>query len=283
MVDIEHLRQWIGRYESATDQITPVPIKALQASLDREDIACRTGDNLPPMWHILYFLPISKQSDLGANGHPKPGDFMPPIPLPRRMYAGSRMLFHKSLQVGDDISRKSIIADITFKQGRSGPLVFLKLNHEISVNNQLALVEEQEIVYRRAHEAGDPLPSYRLAPTNDEWRHEVTADPVMLFRFSALTFNGHRIHYDYPYTTDVEGYPGLVVHGPLLAILLLELLHRQLPGAQVREYRFQALKPVFTAEPFFLCGTRGDVGGVINLWVSDTDGHLCLQASAMLA
>ena len=282
-VKIELLRRWIGKVETTTDQVTPVPIKALQATLNREEIGCTRGENLPPMWHILYFLPVCRQSDLSSNGHPHMGGFMPPIPLPRRMYAGNRILFHQPLQVGDPVTRNSSITDVSFKQGRSGPLVFLKISHEISNDMGLAVTEEQDIVYRREPGPGDPPPSYLPAPRDNDWQQEFTADPVLLFRFSALTFNGHRIHYDHPYTTTVEGYPGLIVHGPLLAILLLELIFRQAPGAQVLEYGFRALKPVFAAQPFFLCGAPGDDRRKINLWVRDADGHLCLQASARLA
>lgn len=283
IVDIEYLRKWIEKHESATDQITPVPVKALQATLNRQEIVCLPGDYLPPMWHILYFLPICKQSDLSPNGHPHMGDFMPPVPLPRRMYAGSRMQFHQPLQIGDHITRNSTIRDVIFKQGRSGPLVFLKITHEISDDKGIAITEEQDIVYRQHPEPGDPAPSYLTAPQGGEWLQEMETDPVVLFRFSALTFNGHRIHYDYPYATAVEGYPGLIVHGPLLAIYLLELLHEQISGAQVLEFKFQALKPVFAGERFFLCGTPADDRRLINMWVRDIDGHLCLQASVRLA
>ena len=282
-IDIDYLRKWIGKSESAIDQVTPVPIKALQATLNRQEIVCRSGDYLPPMWHILYFLPISRQSDLSPNGHPHMGDFMPPVSLPRRMYAGGRMQFHQPLQVGDRITRNSTVTDVSFKQGRTGPLVFLKITHEISNDKGIAITEEQDIVYRQEPDPGAPAPSYQSAPQGGEWQREMQAGPVMLFRFSALTFNGHRIHYDYPYTTVVEAYPGLVVHGPLLAILLLELLHQQLPGPQLLEFHFQALKPVFAGEQFFLCGAPVPDRRLMNMWISDNEGHLCLQAAATLA
>ena len=282
-IDIEYLQQWIGKVESATDFVSPVPVRALRATLDREAITVLPGDQLPPMWHILYFLPLCNQSELAENGHPELGDFMPPIPLPRRMYAGGRIRFHRPLQVGDNMVRKSDIADLSFKQGRSGPLIFLKVKHEVSNDGGLALTEEQDIVYRRQPGSGDPLPGYQAAPANGQWQREMTAGPVLLFRFSALTFNGHRIHYDYPYTTGTGGYPGLVVHGPLLAILLLELLQQQMPNANVKEFRYRAMKPVFAGSPFFLCGAPADDIGGINLWARDADGHVCVAASVMLA
>lgn len=283
IVDIELLRQWIGKSENATDCVTPVPARAMKATLDHQDISVSPGDRLPPMWHILYFLPVCKQSELSDNGHSKTGNFMPPVPLPRRMYAGGRMIFHQHLRVGDKIARESTIADVSFKQGRSGPLVFLKINHEISNPGGPAVTEEQDIVYRQQPAPGDPVPSYQTAPQDEQWRREMSAGPVMLFRFSALTFNGHRIHFDQPYTTAVEGYPGLVVHGPLLAMLLLDLLRQQLPDAQLREFQFRALKPVFDSVPFFLCGAPDGDQRVIRLWVRDPEGHLCLDASATLS
>ena len=283
MVDIEHLRQWIGKVETSTDCAATVPVQALKATLDRKDITAQAGDRLPPMWHMLYFLPICKQSELSQNGHSKTGDFIPPVPLPLRMYAGGRTLFHQHLRVGDQMTRKSTIADVSFRQGRTGPLIFVKINHEISNDKGIAIAEEQDIVYRQKPVPGDPVPAYQEAPECEDWLRELSADAVILFRFSALTFNGHRIHYDYPYTTAEEGYPGLIVHGPLLAILLLELLHQHLPGARVREFQFRAMKPVFATAPFAACGSAKDGGRVIHLWVRDTVGHLCLDASATLA
>lgn len=282
-IDIEYLRQWIGKAESAADCVTPVPVRALAATLDLPDTIYRTDDRLPPMWHILFFLSLCKRSELDRNGHPRLGDFMPPIPLPRRMYAGGSMQFHADLRIGESISRQTRITDVNVKQGRSGPLVFLQLRHEISNADGLAITETQDIVYREKSAPDNPAPSYQAAPVNEKWLRELTTDPIMLFRFSALTFNGHRIHYDHPYTVGEEGYPGLIVHGPLLAILLLDLLHRYMPGSQVRDYRFRALKPVFDSIPFYLCGVPADDGKVINLWVRDAQGMLCLGASALVA
>ena len=282
-IDIEYLRQWIGKVESAADCITSVPVRALAATLDLPDINGRPGDRLPPMWHILFFLPLNKRSELNRNGHPRLGAFMPPISLPRRMYAGGRMQFHSDLKIGDEISRQSRITDVSFKQGRTGPLVFLQLRHEINNADGLAITETQDIVYRADPGPDSAEPSYQAAPVNEQWLRELTTDPIMLFRFSALTFNGHRIHYDHPYTVGEEGYPGLIVHGPLLAILLLDLLHRYMPGSRVEEFRFRALKPVFDSIPFFLCGVPADNDRVVNLWIRDAQGMLCLEASAVVA
>jgi len=283
MVETEYLRQWIGKVECNSDCVTAVPVMALKATLDQSDITVQTGDLLPPMWHILYFLPICRQSELSQNGHPKTGGFIPPIPLPLRMYAGGRIWFHQPLRVSEQITRKSTIADVSFRQGRTGPLVFVKINHEICNARGLAVSEDQDIVYRQKSTVDYPVPEYQQAPESEAWSREVSADAVTLFRFSALTFNSHRIHYDHPYTTGDEGYPGLIVHGPLLVILLLDLLHQHVPDAQLREFRFKAVKPIFASNPFVLCGSNEGGDRVVHLWVRDSKGHLCLDASAMLA
>jgi 3-methylfumaryl-CoA hydratase len=280
-IDVNPLRDWIGKHEAAMDRVTPAPIAALRATLDIDAGAPKPGDTLPPLWHWLYFLPFHNQSDLSENGHPRAGDFMPPVTLTRRMYAGGRLQFHRPLRVGDAITRNSTIADISAKQGRTGPLVFLTIKHEVSNQRGLAVTEEQDIVYRDS--AGSVAAARRQsAPDTQAWLREMKTDPVLLFRFSALTFNGHRIHYDYPYTTGVEGYPGLIVHGPLLAVLLMELLHRHRPEAAVREFQFRAARPVFNAEPFFLCGEPDAHHRAARLWVRDAGGGLCFDAAAAL-
>jgi 3-methylfumaryl-CoA hydratase len=204
--DIDNLQSWIGREEVAEDEVTPVPIAALAATLDRDDPKPRPGDELPPLWHWLYFLPIVRQSELGADGHPKRGGFLPPVPLPRRMWAGARFEFHQPVRVGDSIVRKSTIADVSTKEGRSGPLIFLLVRHEVAGPAGLAILEEHDIVYSEALTRGQTMPSPRAAaPTGAVYRRDIHVDEVMLFRYSALIFVGHRIHYDRRYATEVEG------------------------------------------------------------------------------
>ncbi|MFH1872418.1 MAG: MaoC family dehydratase N-terminal domain-containing protein [Pseudomonadota bacterium] len=274
-------RDWIGRSELRTDQVTPVPVAAMAATLDCAEPPCRIGDELPPLWHWLYFLPVHRLSKMGADGHPQRGGFLPPISQPRRMWAGSRLSFLQPLHIGDTLSRTTRIANVIAKRGRSGALVFLSLRHEIGNQAGPALVEEQDLVYRDAPQAGDALPAPLPGPPDADWADEIQPDPVLLFRYSALSFNSHRIHYDQPYATDVEGYPGLVVHGPLLATLLLERLRRHMPRRAVRAFEFRALRPVFHTAPFFVCGRveRPD-GGSVALWVRDAGGALCMEASA---
>jgi 3-methylfumaryl-CoA hydratase len=277
------LREWIGRTESRSDHVTPTPIAALSATLDRDNGVPQTGDPVPALWHWLYFLPIHKQSEIGPDGHPKRGGFLPPVPLPRRMWAGSRLEFHHPLRVGETVSRVSRIADVKHKEGRAGPLVFVLVRHEISNPQGLALTEEHDIVYRDNPKPGDPAPTPQAAPGDSTWERTLHPDDVLLFRYSALTFNGHRIHYDRRYVTEVEGYPGLVVHGPLIATLLIDLLRRSLPQASVARFAFRAVSPLFDTAPFSVCGKPEGDGKTVKLWARNADGALAMDATATLA
>ena len=281
-VDLEHLRSWIGRTESLHDTATLAPLCALSATLDREASGIAPGWALPPCWHWLYFLPMHRQSELGQDGHAQRGGFLPPVPLPRRMWAGSRIDFVAPLRAGQAIARHSRIADVRLKEGRHGPLVFVHVHHDIDADGQHVIHEEHDIVYRDMPAPGEPAPAGVPAPTNAQWTREIRPDDVLLFRYSALTFNGHRIHYDRRYVTEVEGYPGLIVHGPLIATLLLDLLRRQLPGAQVRRFSFKAMKPIFDIAPFQVCG-RMDGDKTVKLWAVTPEGHIAMDASAELA
>ncbi|HEY2134011.1 MAG TPA: MaoC family dehydratase N-terminal domain-containing protein [Acetobacteraceae bacterium] len=279
-LDIAHLKSWIGRQEIAQDSVTPVPVAALSATLDRDDPSPRPGDPLPPLWHWLYFLPLHRQSELGPDGHARRGGFVPPVPLPRRMWAGGRLRFLAPLRIGDAISRRSTVVDVTLKHGRSGRMVFVLLRHEISGPHGLALTEEHDIVYRDLPGKDEAPPAPRAAPAGGPWRREIMADAVMLFRYSALTFNGHRIHYDRSHVTEVEAYPGLVVHGPLIATLLLDLLRRHSGGA-LAAFRFRAIRPIFDNAPFTTCGAPG-TGDSVALWARDEAGALAMEAEARL-
>lgn len=281
-MDPSDLRSWIGRTDARADQVTPAPIAALAATLDRDEPFPEAGDPLPPLWHWLYFLPIHRASDIGSDGHAKRGGFLPPVQLPRRMFAGARFWFDRPIRVGETITRRSRIADVSCKDGRSGPLVFVVARHEISGPGGVAVVEEQDIVYRSGPVPGASPPPPEAAPNDAVWRREVRPDEVLLFRYSALTFNGHRIHYDRRYATEVEGYPGLVVHGPLIATMLLELLRQNLPGAVVTEFSFRAVRPIFDVGPFLVCGRR-DTATAARLWTADAEGALAMHATATLA
>jgi 3-methylfumaryl-CoA hydratase len=282
-LNLDHLREWRGKTESRSDQVTAAPIAALSATLDRDDPYPQPGDPLPPLWHWLYFLPIPRQSELGPDGHAKRGGFLPPVPLPRRMFAGDRVEFHRPLCVGESISRLSRIVDVNTKQGRSGPLVFVVVRHEISDREGIAVVEEHDIVYRESPKSHDTAPAPQKPPSAATWTREIRPDDVLLFRYSALTFNGHRIHYDRRYVTQVEGYPGLVVHGPLIATLLLDLLRRNLGDASVASLSFRAIRPLFDIAPFHVCGKVASDGKAVQLWAADSEGWLAMDATAGLA
>ena len=281
-MDMPYLREWLGRTESRSDTITATPIAALSATLDRDDALPNNGDTLPLLWHWLYFLPLHRQSELGADGHAARGGFLPPVPLPRRMWAGGRLQFHHPLRAGDAITRESRIVDITHKEGRSGSLVFVLMRHEVSNDDGVALTEEHDIVYRDNPRSDDPLPKPQAAPADHLWICEIMPDDVLLFRYSALTFNGHRIHYDRRCVTEVEGYPGLVVHGPLIATLLMDLLRRNLPDATVKQFSFRAIKPLFDSAPFAVCGKLDADGKTVILWAKDAHGWLTMEATAVL-
>jgi 3-methylfumaryl-CoA hydratase len=276
-VDLERLRGWVGRSETRRDGIGAAPLVALSALLDRDDAPPRAGDAAPPLAHWLYFLPAYRQSEAGPDGHALKGDFLPPVPLPRRMWAGSRLEFMRPLTVGSDASRVSTIKDVTMKEGRSGPLVFVTVRHEVSDAQGLVLTDEHDIVYRggAALKAKDTP-----APSGEQWRRQIDPDPVLLFRYSAVTFNSHRIHYDYPYATKVEGYPGLVVHGPLIATLLVDLLRRNVAQLRLLTFSFRALKPLFDTAAFATCGLPDEKGRAARLWTRDDAGAVTMQAEA---
>jgi 3-methylfumaryl-CoA hydratase len=280
---LAHWRGWIGRTEERTDLVTAAPLQALAATLDRDEPESLPGTDIPPLAHWLYFLPVAPAREIGPDGHPQRGAFLPPVPLPRRMWAGGRLEFHHPLRVGDDITRFSRITQVDAKDGRSGPLVFVTVRHEVANARGLAIAEEHDIVYRDA--ARRPPGRHPLAPRRSPHRRrrafsrEIVPDPVLLFRYSALTFNSHRIHYDRSYVTAVEGYPGLVVHGPLIATLLVDLLRRHRPHARLTHFAFTAVRPVFDIHRFQVCG-RDDGSSTFRLWGRDHEGFLTMRAEA---
>ncbi|MCU0919656.1 MAG: MaoC family dehydratase N-terminal domain-containing protein [Burkholderiaceae bacterium] len=281
---LDELKAWIGRSETLHDIAQPVPVAALAATLDHPAMTLEAGMALPPLWHWLYFLPLARQSEIGPDGHPRRGGFLPPVPLPRRMWAGSQFEFRTPLRLGDVLQRSSTIVDVSGKSGRSGELVFVKVRHELRCNGaaEPALVEFHDIVYRDAQRPDDPPPPPQAAPEGAAWQRELRPDEVLLFRYSALTFNGHRIHYDRPYATQEEGYPGLVVHGPLIATLLLDLLRRHAPQAELASFRFKALRPTFDGRPMRVNGAPQADGKSVHLWAQDHEGWLTMDATAVL-
>jgi 3-methylfumaryl-CoA hydratase len=280
-LNIAQLEEWIGKTETATDLVSPTPLAALSATLDRDDPAPRPGDPLPPAWHWLFFLPLHRQSELAQDGHARLGGFLPPVPLPRRMWAGNHMEIHRPLRVGETITRTSRIASVKYKEGRTGPLVFVLVRHEIANESGLAITEEHDIAYRDHARPGEISPEPPVAPAEAAWERTISPNDVLLFRYSALTFNGHRIHYDRRYAIEVEGYPGLVVHGPLIATLLLDALRRNVPEAHVARVEFRAVSPLFDTAPFAVSCARQDKH-TVRMWARNANGGLAMDARAAI-
>jgi 3-methylfumaryl-CoA hydratase len=280
-LDIKYLQNWVGREIAETDLATADPLRRFAALLDRDDRLPNQGEDLPALAHWLYFLPHYRQSDLQSDGHGKLGGFLPPIPLPRRMWAGSRLVFHVPLRVGDVMTRRSKIVKLDLKEGRSGRLVFLSLEHEISTERGIAITELQDLVYRDETKQEPKLASSGQAELVKspetvpavQWSREIDPDPTLLFRYSALSFNAHRIHYDLTYAREVEGYPNLVVHGPLTATLLVDLLRRQAPEKRIRTFSFRGLKPLFAGSKFRVCAGPWKDKGEIDLWAQNASGE----------
>ena len=272
---------WIGARDAVEDEISLAPVLGAAAMLDDSESAFAAGAPLPPLWHWFYFLPRAAQSSIGPDGHPERGGFMPPIALPRRMFAGARLRFHRPLAIGRPARREARIASIAEKQGASGRLAFVTVDYAIHQDGALCIEEQQDIVYR---EPGRPLaaPQVKALPPvpAGAWSRELEADPVLLFRFSALTFNGHRIHYDRRYAVEEEGYPGLVVHGPLTALLLMELVRRH-AGRPPLGFAFRGRAPLFDLAPFRLLG-RPEKDRVA-LEAQGPDGATAMTAEAGLA
>lgn len=281
MVDgTRDLNDWIGRTEEVGDDLSPWPATAVAAMLDAPALAPAEGRALPPLWQWFYFLPVAPQSRLSVDGHPERGDFLPPVQQPRRMFAGARMQFHRPLTVGRPATRTGVVRDIQAKSGRTGSLTFVTVRYEFRQDGELCIEEEQDIVYR---EPGDPAPapeSKMLEPEPDDtWWLDFEADPRLLFRFSALTFNAHRIHYDRPYAMHEEGYPGLIVHGPLTAVLLAKLVHDN-TDRRITAFSFRGKAPLYDLAPFRLVGRPA--GDTVELEVRGPDGRTTQTATAEL-
>ena len=269
--------QWLGRRRESADEASAAPVRALAATFDIETPAECPGDRLPPGWHWLYFLATPATAALGADGAEARGEFLPPVAgLPRRMWAGGSLTLHRPLRLGERLSRISTVHEVTEKTGRQGRLVFATVRHEIAGAAGPALTEDYSVVFRPAARPGEAAPP-PAAPQDAVWQRRVTPDPMLLFRFSALTFNSHRIHYDQPYATGVEGYPGLVVHGPLQAMLLLELARQSEPERPIRRFACRAQAPIFATGPFTVNGRPE--GDQARLWTAGGDGHLGMTAT----
>jgi 3-methylfumaryl-CoA hydratase len=278
MLGHDELQNWVGRVQWADDVAAPGPLAGLASLLDHGTPPWTAGE-LPPLAHWLYFVPRERQSLLDLDGHPKRGDFWPPVALPRRMWVGSRVQLLARIEIGAALRRRSTITNVAAKTGRTGPMVFVTVKHEVTSGSIPAVIEDQDIVFRSAAVPGDigvATPGRRATCATLATR-SLIPDPVLLFRFSALTFNAHRIHYDRDYVRQVEGYAGLVVHGPLIATLLMDHFLRRFPASAVQAFTFRAERPLFDASPMELCLAQNDSGA--ELWANDSTGAVAMSAT----
>ncbi|WP_315803188.1 MaoC family dehydratase N-terminal domain-containing protein [Bradyrhizobium sp. SZCCHNS3002] len=276
MLDLDHLRQWIGRSAEATDLVTPQLTKGLRATLFLDIGEPTTGDIAPYTVHWCLGQPVFPHDQLGPDGHPTRGGFLPPVPLPRRMWAGGEVQFVDPLRVGDVATRVSTITDVTLKSGSTGQLCFVSVEHVVSTPRGVAVRERQDIVYR---DMGGAPAAPAKAPPPPVAQHSETrvSDAVLLFRYSALTFNGHRIHYDRDYVTRVEGYPGLIFHGPLQAALLVEFAAR-LKGKPPARFTYRGVQPLFEGSEFSV--NANDKDGGLELWTANAEGQPTMKGTA---
>ena len=257
---------WIGRRRESQDHISFTLVKRIAATLSEP--APQPGEALPPLWHWAFFQEPVNDSELGPDGHPALGGFLPPAHNRNRMWAGSRIEFHQPLKVATDVTCVSTILNVEEKQGRTGSLLFVTVRHEFFQDGDLALRDEQDIVYR---EPTPPRLSSTEALAEGQWQERIEPTPTLLFRYSAVTFNGHRIHYDWPYVTQTEGYPGLVVHGPLIATLNLRAFTKAHPTARVQRFTFRGVRPLISPHPFEV-GGRVIEKGKAQVWAGNQDG-----------
>jgi 3-methylfumaryl-CoA hydratase len=282
IVGLDEFKAHIGRRETATDIVTAAPANLLRLTFGRAEPEFQPGDALPPGWQCLYFLPRFAPDALRPDGSPLDTGVIPPMPLPRRMFAGERFRFHRSLRIGDTIRRETELADIEVKAGTTGILVFATVMQRIFTPGGLAIEEERRTVFREEVKPGErnQAPRREVAPDDTPWRRRIAPDPVLLFRFSALTFNSHRIHYDRPWAVDREGYPGLVVHGPLTSTLLIDFARDHHPGRAFTTYETQARAPLFATASFELRGRPAVDGRGVELWAVTPEGTVAMSARA---
>ena len=283
---VADLESHLGRALAREDIVAPGPARAALAMLGRGDWAPAAGDALPPAWHMFYCLATEPAGELGRDGLPRADEVIPELPLPRRMFAGLRMRFHAPLWIGDRVRLESELKALERKRGRTGELIVATVaNRLLRDGGELAVEEEHDIVAREAVAAGaaSPMPAAQAAPGDAPWRESIAIDAVMLFRFSALVFNAHRIHYDRAHATRVEGYRGLVVHGPLHLILLLELLRRHAPERAIASLAMRVRAPLFDDAPVALAGRPSAGGAGAELWTATPDCTVAAEVAVAFA
>ena len=268
-----NLQDWVGRTEQNTELVSLRQSVGMSAMLDYK-LTPQAGDPLPPGWHWMFFPEMARQSVLSADGHAPRGDFLPPVELPRRMWGGNRLRFLGPIPIGQELRRVSEILSIKSKEGRSGKLALVTVRHSYFGHEALAMEEEHDIVYRSAAKGENQSPPGQAPATAADWSKEIVPDAVLLFRYSALTFNGHRIHYDMPYVRDVEGYPGLIVHGPLTATLLMKSARESYPEELFETAVVRAHRPLFAGNKLIVQGAQIDSG--VHMWALDPEGFTAM-------
>jgi 3-methylfumaryl-CoA hydratase len=281
-LSLENFKQYIGRRQETTDVLYPGPANLLRLALGRLEGELREGDALPPAWLALYFLPRVASADLRPDGSPHDSGVVPDLPLPRRMFAGERVRLLRPLRFGERLRRETELADLSVKSGGTGTLVFATIVSRVYDADGLALEDQRRTVFREEVKAGErnQAPRREPAPPDAPWRRTVTPEPVLLFRYSALTFNSHRIHYDRTWAMDVEGYPGLVVHGPLTTTLLIDFARDHAGGRRIANYTTQARAPLFDTAPFELRGRPTARG--CEAWAVTPEGTVAMSAEVEL-
>lgn len=278
---INDLQAWVGNTQTTSDVVSAGIVAKMAAALDHQGVTLTSGMDLPLPWHWLFFTPTPQASNTGADGHPKTGTFLPPVPLPRRMWAGSQVQCHQPLCVGDEVICESTIEAVVPKSGRQGDLVFVTVAHRIfKGNREPVLTETQDIVYRAMPTGSAPVAPEYKPELESQWSKVIKPDPVLLFRYSALTFNGHRIHYDRNWAVEAEGYPGLVVQGPLIATLLLDLMYESLGAVEVEQFQFRGVQPLFDLDSFTLNCARD--GNTVKLWALTPANQLAMSLDVQL-
>jgi 3-methylfumaryl-CoA hydratase len=277
-LDLDHLRQWIGRTTQISDTLTGQLTKGLRATLFLEIGEPKVGDAAPITVHWCLGQPVVAMSELGPDGHPARGGFLPPVPLPRRMWAGGELEFVDALRVGDEVTRTSRIADVTLKTGSTGTLCFVAVDHLIATSRGTAIRERQDIVYRNVSPGAPASVKPAAPPPAAQHRETHIADNVLLFRYSALTFNGHRIHYDRDYVTRVEGYPGLIFHGPMQAALMVEFAAKLRGGRVPKKFSYRGVQPLFEGSEFSVNANITDSG--MELWTANSERQPTMKATA---
>lgn len=284
--DLPTFHAWLGKTREDTDRASPATVRRVAALLNRSEPHGDPGEHVPAHWYFALFTPSEPQSSIGIDGHPRTGDFLPPIALPRRMFAGRRVSFHQALRVDEPVVRRSRIQSITPKRGRSGEMCFVTVRHEISGPRGLLVTEEQDIVYRDAPASNCAAPESTTGaedlPGSGEFSMTFTPDPALLFRYSAITFNAHRIHYDLAYARDVEGYPERVVNGGLTTLMLWEFVANR-TSRSIRASQSRNVKALFVNRPVTLRADVAPDGQRARAVALGADGELAMQLELELA